>query len=90
MCRQLYSGAGTRGNGVPTPFSCFALKSVEAVLKWLDFWVCSHTLFVSTTSLRVDLLHLKQLCSKCKLFKNSCVTAIRASPLYLKIKVDMK
>jgi len=24
--RQGISGAGTRGNGVPTPLSCFALK----------------------------------------------------------------
>jgi len=29
------SGAGTPGNGVPTPFSRFALNGFEAVLKWL-------------------------------------------------------
>ena len=27
-CSQVCSGAGTRGNGVPTPFSRFALKCV--------------------------------------------------------------
>ena len=46
------SGTGTRGNGVPTPFSCFALKWVWSCFKMAIFWVRSHTFFVSTTSLR--------------------------------------
>jgi len=41
--RQGCSGAGTRGNGVPTPFSRFALKWVRSCLKTGYVWVRSHT-----------------------------------------------
>jgi len=40
------SGAGMRGNGVPTPFSRFAFKWVWSYLKWLDFG-CVPTPFLS-------------------------------------------
>ena len=36
------SGAGTRGNGVPTPFSRFVLKWVWSCFKMAIFWVHSH------------------------------------------------
>jgi len=46
------SGAGTRGNDLPTPFSCFALTWVRRCLQMACFfWVRSHTSFGSTTSL---------------------------------------
>jgi len=34
---QGFNGAGTRGNGVPTPFSCFALKWVWSCFKMASF-----------------------------------------------------
>jgi len=39
------SGAGTHGNGVPTPFSRFRLNELEAVVKWL-FLGCVPTSFL--------------------------------------------
>jgi len=48
---QECSGAGTRGNGVPTPFSRFALKWTWSCFKMAIFVMRSHTFFVSTTSL---------------------------------------
>ena len=46
-----YSGPGTCGNGVPTPFPRFPLKRVWSCFKMAIFGVHSHTFFVSTTSL---------------------------------------
>jgi len=37
VCRQGCSEAGTRGKGVPTPFSCFALKWVWSWFKVASF-----------------------------------------------------
>jgi len=48
---QGYSGAGTSGNGVPTPFSRFVLKWVWSCFKMAIFWMRSHTCYVSTTSM---------------------------------------
>ena len=48
------NGAETRGNSVPTPFLCFALKWVRSCFKMAIFWVRSHTSFVSTTSLEAS------------------------------------
>ena len=45
------SGAGTRGNSVPTPFSRFAVKWVGSCFKMAIFWMRSHIVFVSTTFL---------------------------------------
>jgi len=42
---------GTRVNGVPTPFSRFALKCVGSCFEIAIFWMRSHTFFVSTPSL---------------------------------------
>ena len=68
---QRCSGAETRRNGVPTPFSGFALKWVWSCLKLKLFWVRSHTFFMSTTSLtRVPLL---EAAGKCWLFANDLV-----------------
>jgi len=39
------SGAGTRRNGVPTPFQCFALKWVWSCFEMAIFWVRSHTFY---------------------------------------------
>jgi len=36
--RQGCSGAGTRGNGVPTPFSRFALKWIGSIFEMAIFW----------------------------------------------------
>jgi len=44
-------GAGTRVNGVQHLFHILFWNEFEAVLKWLVFWVRSHTFFVSTISL---------------------------------------
>jgi len=41
------SGAGTRGNGIPTPFSRFALKWVWSCFKMAIFWVRSHTFLLA-------------------------------------------
>ena len=49
--RQGCSGAGTRGNGVPAPFSRFSLKWVGSCFKMAILLMRSHTFFVSTTSL---------------------------------------
>jgi len=46
------SGAGTRWNGVPTPFQCFALKWVWNCFKMASYFGTFPHLFVSTTSLR--------------------------------------
>ena len=48
---QWCNGAGTHGNGVPTPFSNFAFKLVWSCFKMASVWVGSHTYVVSTTSL---------------------------------------
>ena len=45
------SGAETRENGFPTPFSRFALKRVWGCFK-MAFFILSHTFSASTTSLR--------------------------------------
>jgi len=56
------SAAGTRGNGVPTPFSRFALKWLWSCFKMAIFLMRSHTFFVSTTSLlSQDMLELEKL-----------------------------
>jgi len=41
------SGAGTRGNGVPKPFSCFPLKWVRSCFTMASFfgWVCTSLLW---------------------------------------------
>jgi len=49
------SGEGTRVNGVPTPFSCFALKWVWSCFKIASFLGASHTFFISTTSLETTM-----------------------------------
>ena len=52
--QQGWSGVGTRGNGLPTPFSCFALKWVESYIKnfarFLGAFPTSQAFFVNTTS----------------------------------------
>ena len=51
-CYPGCSGAGTRGNGIPTLFSCFALKWVRSCFKMTSFFVCVPTsFFVSAASL---------------------------------------
>ena len=50
------SGAGTRGNAVPTPFSRSALKRVGSCLKMAIFGCNYHTFFVSTTYLIVSVM----------------------------------
>jgi len=44
-CNQRCSGAGTRGNGVPTPFHILLWNGFEAVLKRL-FFGCISTPFL--------------------------------------------
>ena len=41
------SGAGTRGNGVPTPFSCFALKWIWSCFKMASFLGAFHTFLLA-------------------------------------------
>ena len=41
------SGAGTRGNGVPTPFLRFALKWVGNYCKMAIFWLRSHNIWLA-------------------------------------------
>jgi len=60
-CSQGCSGAGTRGNGIPTHFSRLTLTRVWSSGQWLVFWVRSHTTFVNTTPLAAAKRILPQL-----------------------------
>jgi len=68
---QGYSGAGTRGNGVPTPFSRFASKRVWSCFKMASFFGCVPTPLLPTPhpwlqtrqTVEVKLSSLREVCS---------------------------
>jgi len=43
---KVCSGAGTRGNGVPTPFSRF-VNGFKSSFKWLYFWMRTTPFFLT-------------------------------------------